>query len=165
MLENPLIQAAISALILSALTVGTLLLTLWSKKLSRIVESINILSEVTHNTNTKVDGVITTADKTEAKIDTTYVTAVKTETLVNSQRSELKAEIEILKARLDASQIAATVAAEIAARMAMVVAHENAAIAIQVALNTVDAQRLKSLPVIEPVVAVVAQSSDVLVPI
>ena len=70
----------------------------------------------------------------DQKLDAVTLTATKTEVLVNSQRAELKAEIEALKARLDAAQLAVKVSTETATQLALQTAKDMAAhIALQVA--------------------------------
>jgi hypothetical protein len=104
--QNPAVNTVAVLLIVGLGGVLVKVLTLWSAKLSQLID-------LTHIQNVKLDSM--------------GQTAIKTETLVNSQRSELRAEIEELKVRLDASQLAKEVATETASKIAMQAAKDLAA--------------------------------------
>lgn len=95
---NPTVNSMIVLVILAG---GGYLVKLFTNMSSKLTE-VNDAAKVTHE-----------------KIENVTTIATKTETLVNSQRAEMKAEILELRTKLDASTVAAVVAARTASELAI----------------------------------------------
>ncbi len=114
--NDPSLRPALLALLIAGSGALTVVITRIGVKLGQLIDELKV---------------------TRTELSLVAITTTKTETLVNSQRSELRAEIENLKMRLDASQLAATVAAETASKIAVQTAKDMAVhLATNVALTT-----------------------------
>ena len=122
---NPMVNSVAVLLVIGLGGVLVKMLTLWSARLSHLID---LAAEQAHRAELLV------------------LTTTKTETLVNSQRQELRAEVDALKARLDTAQLAKDLATEAASKLALKMVEDfNAHATIQAALRRELEQALQTI--------------------
>ncbi len=115
--NDPAIRPVIIALIIAGGGALTVVITRIGAKLGQLIDELKV---------------------TRTELSAVAITTTKTETLVNSQRSELRAENDLLKQRIDAMQLTITLASETAAKVASQTASDTAAaLALSVATRPI----------------------------
>jgi len=133
--STPAIQTVLGVVILGALGLLVKLFTLWSAKLTQLIDM--------------------QMDQTR-KVEAVSLTATKTETLVNSQRSEMKLEIDQWKSKFDALQselkaVVATASAEALRLAAQTSVDAASALALAVAQRPITVMLPAAVPGAESV--------------